>query len=254
MKVLITRPRTQADEFAEKLRSAGFEPILFPVIEIQSIENNTELENAIRNIEKYAWIVFTSTNAVDVVFSLTPTPLPLGEGQGVRVAAIGPKTADALREHNIEPDFIPNEYIGEAIMSGLGDVKDRWILLPRAEIAREELPEAISKAGGIAHEIIVYKTIPAETDRVGLNALKSGVDIITFTSESTVENFIVTCTLNELDPLNLPNNPLIACIGPITEQAAREAGFQNIIVAKEYTTDGLIEEIVNRYTSRQANR
>lgn len=238
-RILITRPRAQADEFADKLQAAGYEPIYFPVIEIQPIENNIALEKAIRNIEKYAWVVFTSVNTVDVVLkSSVPSA-----SSGVKIAAIGPKTAEALRKHNIEPDFIPDEYIGEAIMSGLGDVKNKWILLPRAEIARAELPETISKAGGITHEIIVYRTLPANVDVDGLNALKIGVGIITFTSVSTVENFVAVCKQNGLDPLNLPNSPLFACIGPITEQAAREAGFQNLIVAKEYTTNGLLEAI-----------
>ena len=250
MKVLITRPLAQADDFAEKLRSAGFEPVYFPVIEICPIENNTALATAFENIQKYDWVVFTSVNAVETVLNLSaPSVFYV-----VKVAAIGPKTADALRKHGLEPDFIPDEYIGDAIMSGLGDVKGKWVLLPRAEIARQELPVAISKAGGIAHEIIVYRTLPAEVDTNGLTALKLGVDIITLTSTSTVENFVAICKQNGLDPLNLPNNPLFACIGPVTAQAAREAGIQNLIVANEYTTDGLIEEIVNRYTSKQVSR
>src|SRR5581483_4058778 len=118
MKVLLTRPRAQADDFADKLRAAGFEPILFPVIEIRPVEDNTALKRAIEHLEKYAWVVFTSVNAVDVVFS-HPHPLPLSlwersaEG-GVRVAAIGPKTAVTLRQHGIEPDFVPEEYVAEA--------------------------------------------------------------------------------------------------------------------------------------------
>jgi len=238
-RILITRPRAQANDFAEKLRSAGFEPIHFPVIEIHPIENNTALEKAIANIHKYDWVVFTSTNAVDVVLKNSVDSVFFV----TKIAAIGPKTAEVLRKHNIEPDFIPEEYIGEAIMLGLGDVKGKWILLPRAEIARQELPEAISKAGGIPHEIVVYKTLPAEVDTNGLNTLKSGVDAVTFTSVSAVENFVALTRQHGLDPLNLPNSPLFACIGPITEQAAREAGFQNIVTAKKYTTDGLIEVI-----------
>jgi len=105
--------------------------------------------------------------------------------------------------------------------------------------------EAIAQAGGIAHEITVYKTLPAQPDLDGLAALKSGVDIITFTSASSVENFVAILRQNKLGPLNLPNNPLIACIGPITEQAARDEGFQNIVTAKEYTTDGLIKVITH---------
>lgn len=241
MKVLITRPHAQADDFAEKLRSAGFEPIFFPVIEIQPIENDAELDNAIKNLAKYDWVVFTSVNAVETVLKISvPSVFSV-----VKIAAIGPKTADALRKHNIEPDFIPNEYVAEAILPGLGDLKNKWILLPRAEIARRELPEAIVKAGGIAHEIVVYQTLPVAVDMNGLTALKSGVDVVTFTSASTVENFVAIMRQNKLNPVDLPNNPLFACIGPITEQAAREEGITNLIVAKEYTTEGLIQIISN---------
>jgi uroporphyrinogen-III synthase len=242
MKVLITRPRTQADEFAGKLRSAGFEPIFFPVIEIQPIGNNVALERALEKLNCYEWVVFTSVNAVDVVFD-EYSVFFLKEIAGVRFAAIGPKTAEALRKYSIEPDFVPEEYVAEAILPGLGDLQGKWVLLPRAEIARQVLPEAIANAGGIAHEIIVYQTLPAQVDEDGLSALKSGVDIITFTSASTVENFFTIVKQNGLDPLNLPNNPLFACIGPITEQAAKEEGLVKLVVAKEYTTEGLIEAI-----------
>lgn len=244
MKVLITRPRTQADKFAEKLRSAGFKPIFFPVIEIKSIENNVALERALEKLNSYEWVVFTSVNAVDVVFD-EYSVFFLKNNAGVKFAAIGPKTAEALRKYSIEPDFVPEEYVAEAILPGLGDLQGKWVLLPRAEIARQVLPEAIANAGGVAHEIIVYQTLPAQVDEDGLSALKSSVDVITFTSASTVENFVAVTRQHNLDPLNLPNNPLIACIGPITEQAAKEAGFQNLVVAKEYTTDGLIEAITN---------
>jgi uroporphyrinogen-III synthase len=242
MKVLITRPRAQADDFAEKLRSAGFEPIFFPIIEIQPIENNTALATALEKLNCYEWVVFTSVNAVDIVFDEYSVFL-LKENTGVKFAAIGPKTAEALRKYSIEPDFVPEEYVAEAILPGLGDLQGKWVLLPRAEIARQMLPEAIANAGGIAHEIIVYQTLPAQVDEDGLSALKSSVDVITFTSASTVENFVAVTRQHNLDPLNLPNNPLVACIGPISEQAAREAGIQNIVVAKEYTTDGLLEVI-----------
>jgi uroporphyrinogen-III synthase len=244
MKVLITRPRAQADDFADKLQSAGFKPIFFPVIEIQRIGNNVALERALEKLNCYEWVVFTSVNAVDIVFD-EYSVFFLKENAGVKFAAIGPKTAEALRKYSIEPDFVPEEYVAEAILPGLGDLQGKWVLLPRAEIARQALPEAIANAGGIAHEIIVYQTLPAQVDEDGLSALKSGVDVITFTSASTVENFVAVTRQHNLDPLNLPNNPLVACIGPITEHAAKEAGFQNLVVAKEYTTDGLIEAITN---------
>lgn len=234
-RVLITRPRAQANGFADKLSLAGFEPIFFPVIEIRPIENNIALERALSKLECYDWLVFTSANAVDVVFSqLQNSSLP-------RVATIGPKTAEALKARGITPDFVPDEYVAESILPGLGDLRGKWVLLPRAEIARKALPEAICEAGGIAHEIAVYKTLPAQPDTEGLAALKSGVDVVTLTSPSTVQNFVAVVKQNGLDPKSLPGNPLFACIGPITEQAAREQELVNLVVANEYTTEGLIE-------------
>ena len=236
-RILITRPRAQADGFAEKLRVAGFEPIFFPVIEIQPIENNVALERALSKIECYDWLVFTSVNAVEVVFRQWKN------GSLPQVAAIGPKTAEALRARGVTPDFVPEEYVAESILPGLGDLRGRWVLLPRAEIARKALPEAICEAGGIPHEIAVYKTLPVQPDQEGIAALKKGVEFVTLTSPSTVENFIAIAQQNGLNPLSLPGNPRFACIGPITEQAAREEGLVNMMTAREYTTEGLIEAI-----------
>lgn len=238
-RILVTRPRAQADEFAKKLRSSGYEPVYFPVIEIKPVEDNLALERALSKLGCYEWIVFTSVNAVEVVFGRY-SRLIFAEGAGTRFAAIGPKTADSLKSHGIDPAFVPEEYIAEAILPGLGDLIGKWVLLPRAEIARKALPEAIFNAGGIPHEITVYKTLPSQPDPEGLTALRSGVDAITLTSPSTVQNFIAIAEENGLDPRNLPNHPLFACIGPITWQAAKEAGLPNLIVAKEYTTDGLM--------------
>jgi len=238
-KILITRPRAQADEFADKLHTAGFEPIYFPVIEIKPVENNVALERAFAKLGCYEWIVFTSVNAVEVVFG-NYSRLIFADGIGTRFAAIGPKTASSLKARGIDPDFIPEEYVAEAILPGLGDLIGKWVLLPRAEIARKALPEAIFNAGGIPHEITVYKTLPSKPDPEGLEALRSGVDVVTLTSPSTVQNFIAIAKQNGFDPLHLPGNPVYACIGPVTEQAAKEAGLPNLLVAKEYTTDGLM--------------
>lgn len=254
-RVLITRPRLQADGFAEKLRFAGFEPIFFPVIEIQPIENNVALQRAFEKLECYDWLVFTSVNAVDVVFDFVTSSeatkqspvekkiLPPGN-TSPKIAAIGPKTSEALQARGITPDFVPEEYVAESILPGLGDLHGKWVLLPRAEIARQTLPEAICEAGGIAHEIAVYKTLPVQPDASGLSALRSGVDVITLTSPSTVQNFIALARQDGLDPLHLPGNPLFACIGPITEKAANDEGLPNRVVAREYTTEGLIEALL----------
>jgi uroporphyrinogen III methyltransferase/synthase len=248
MKVLITRPRNQADSFASALADAGFEPVFFSVIEIRPFEENVALDRAIEKLGCYDWVVFTSVNGVDAFFERLESPSPFqGEGTGVRVktAAIGPKTAQSLESHGVRPEFVPDEYVAEAILPGLGDLRGRWVLLPRAEIARKALPEAIVEAGGVAHEIAVYQTVPAEIDRDGLAALKSGVDAVTFTSPSTVENFVEIVRRAGLDPLHLPGNPRIACIGPITQNAAEEAGFVEVVVANEYTSEGIVKLLRN---------
>ncbi|HKY56012.1 MAG TPA: uroporphyrinogen-III synthase [Anaerolineales bacterium] len=253
----MTRPRAQAEDFAEKLRTVGFEPIFFPVIEIHPIKDNVALSKALEQLSCYEWVVFTSVNAVDVVFDVIATNgkqfpfeakglLPVGRsGTSPKIAAIGPKTAQALQARGVTADFVPEEYVAEAILPGLGELRGKWVLLPRAEIARKALAEAITIAGGIAHEIAVYKTLPAKPDLEGLNALKSGVDVVTLTSPSTVQNFVAIVKQCGLDPMHLPNDPVFACIGPITEQAAKEAGLRHLVVAKEYTTEGLIKVISN---------
>lgn len=243
-RIVVTRPRAQADGFAEKLQSAGFEPIFFPVIEIQPIKNNIALDRALEKLNCYEWIVFTSVNGVDVVFNKLSSAI-MGKGEGTRVAAIGPKTAEALQARGITPDFVPEEYVAESILPGLGDLVGKWVLLPRAEIARKALPEAILNAGGVAHEIAVYKTLPAQPDSNGLIALKNGVDWITFTSPSTVQNFAEIVRKQKMDPLQLEGDPRIACIGPITEHAAQEEGFQVDLVAEKYTTEGLVDALLN---------
>ncbi len=241
MKVLITRPRLQADSLATALIEAGFKPVFFPVIEIRPLEDLTALDRAIAQLDCYDWLVFTSVNAVEIFLSRSTTLFGKETGAvRTRVAAIGPKTAGALQRRGIPPDFVPKEYIAEAILPGLGDLHGRRVLLPRAEIARKALPEAIMAAGGEAHEIAIYHTLPAQPDAQGLTALRAGVDWVTFTSPSTVGNFCAITRSHGLDPIALPARPRVACIGPITAATAREEGIPVNIVAEEYTTEGLV--------------
>lgn len=239
-RVLITRPRNQAGSFAQALESAGFQAIFFPVIEICPVPDMSELDQALNHLSRYDWVIFTSVNGVEVVWGRFTALGLKGVPGETRVAAIGPKTAQAIRQRGIEPAFIPEEYIAEAILPGLGELAGRWVLLPRAEIARKALPEGICREGGVAHEIAVYQTLPAQPDPIGLAALQAGVDVVTFTSPSTVHNFITLAERAGIDPLDLPGHPQVACIGPITAQASRRAGLEVSIVAESYTTEGLV--------------
>ncbi|MGE5251091.1 MAG: uroporphyrinogen-III synthase, partial [Bacteroidota bacterium] len=139
-RIIVTRPRLQADSLAGGLQAAGFEPVFFPVIEIRPVQDYSRLELALQNLHAYAWLVFTSVNGVNAVLDRFPLPTHPNGTSSPRYAAIGPKTAAALRERGLNPAFVPEEYVAEAILPGLGDLCGKWVLLPRAEIARKALP------------------------------------------------------------------------------------------------------------------
>ncbi len=241
--VLITRPAHQAAPLAALLEARGFRPVRFPTIAIRPIAPNPDLDAVLRRLNAYAWVVLTSVNGVRIVWKRAEALRLANALQKVRVAAIGPKTAQALRERGITPAFVPQEYVAEAILPGLGDVSDQSVLLLRALQARPTLAEMIAAAGGEAHEVPVYDTLPAQPSPEGLEALRRGVDYLTFTSPSTVHNFVALTRQAGLNPFALPESPQIVCIGPITAQAAREAGFRELAVANPYTIEGLVEAI-----------
>lgn len=244
-RTLITRPRAQAGQFAAALRSAGAEPIIFPVIEIAPTADTIALDRALKKMDCYSWLVLTSINGVKAVWERFGDLSLSGPAENVRVAAIGPETAAALQERGVYADFVPSEYVAEAILPGLGDLRGRWVLLPRAELARPVLPIAIQAADGIAHEIVAYRTLPAQPDPIGLKSISAGVDIVTFTSSSTVRNFIDLASRAGFDPHNLPGDPIIACIGPVTANTAQEQGLPVNVVASEYTIAGLLKALLD---------
>jgi uroporphyrinogen-III synthase len=242
-RIVITRPRKQAQPFAEKLRLLGAEPIVFPTIAVSPVNDTSSLDQALYDLASYDWMVLSSVNAVESVWArleaLQIQELP----QTLKIAAVGPKTATSLSKRGVQPNFVPEEYKAEAMLSGLGNPEGRWVLLPTADLARDVLPDEISKTGGVAHVVTAYHTIPTQPDQDGLLALKAGVNVITFTSPSTVTNFITLLEGAGLDPRNLPGNPIFACIGPITAGAAHEQGLHVDIQPEEYTQEGLISVI-----------
>ncbi len=243
-KVLVTRPRGQADAFAAALQAAGAVPLLFPVIAIAPLKDTQELDQALRTLSEYDWLVLTSANGVHAVWQRLQELGLSGLPESLPVAAIGPQTAAALRLRGVEPAFVPGEYIAEAILPGLGALHGRRILLLRAEIARPALADAIRRAGGEAHEIPVYRTLPELPDAQSLQALFDGVHVVTFTSSSTVSNFATIVRQAGLDPAHLPGRPVMACIGPITAQTACDEGMPVDVMAEEYTTAGLLRALL----------
>ncbi len=235
-RVLITRPREDAAKFAALLRAAGFQPVRFPTIDIRPVEENLAWQRALDKWHCYDWVVFTSAHAVAALPADGPPP-----ADGPRLAAIGAKTAAALRSRGLELDLVPKTHTAEALVAALGDLRGRWVLFPAADIARETLPQTVVQAGGVLHQVTVYRTLPAAPDPEGLAALQHGIDWLTFTSPSTVRNFVALVEDAGLPPLALPGAPRVACIGPVTAQVARDLGFRVDAVAEPHTVEGLVE-------------
>ncbi len=245
-RILITRPRAQAGTIIRRLASLGAAAVVFPTIEITEPEDMAQLDQAINSLATYAWVIFTSTNGVVYFWRrLKARGKDRRAFKGVRVAAIGPATAAALRRRRVQADFIPGEFVAEAIPPGLGDVRGRRILLPRADIARPALFHELEKAGALPQEIAVYQTIPAQPSQEELAELERGIDVATFTSSSTVHNFFHI--LGER-AAGLLKGAVIVCIGPITAETAHSLGLAVDVVAKKYTAGGLVDALVEYYT------
>lgn len=250
LRIVITRPEKQAQSFREMLTQLEAEPILIPAIKINFPDDNFRLDKALKKLDCYEWLILTSVNGVKAVWrrleSLSISRMP----KQLQVAAIGPKTAEELIKRGVQPDFVPEEYIAEAILPGLGDINGSWVLLPRAKQARPALANLIQGAGGFAHEITAYDTVPGHLTEQAVGDLRAGVDVLTFTSSSTVNNFISLVEEAGLDPGNLTGDPLVACIGPITAGTAQEKGFQVDVIAEDYTIEGLTSILIAHYTQR----
>jgi uroporphyrinogen III methyltransferase / synthase len=241
-RVLITRPREQAGEFAAALIAAGAAPVFLPVIEIVPVNDFSTFDHALQSLDQYDWLVLTSIHAVDAFFQRFAVLEIKSIPAQLRVAAVGARTANALSVHGIRVDHVPQEYSAEGVLFGLKEnIHNKRFLLPQSNLANRTLADGIRLAGGVVDEVIAYQNVTASLDVHGLEELRAGVDVVTFASPSAVRNFIQLLRENGLDPFNLAGAPLFACIGPVTRKTAEDAGFRNLAEAKEYTTDGLVK-------------
>ncbi len=234
-RVLITRAREQADVLARRVRDLGMVPVLYPTIRIAPPEDVDALDAALARLVKgaYDWLVLTSVNGVRFVWERLQALGAGGIPEDVRVAVIGPATAQALRDHGIRPALVPDEFVAEGLAAALGDVRGQRFLLARADRARPALREMLTAQGARVDEVVAYRTLIAPPDHP-----PPEVDIVTFTSPSTVQGFIAAW-----GDRPWPERTRVVCIGPITARAAREAGLPVHAVAQEYTIEGLAREI-----------
>ncbi|MEW9122172.1 MAG: uroporphyrinogen-III C-methyltransferase [Thermotaleaceae bacterium] len=250
-KVLVTRTRQQASTLSKRIEDLGGEAIEFPTIQIEKPENFDEIDKAIGEIEKYQWLIFTSVNGVQAFFErMKRLNFDIRLLYKAKLCAIGPATAKALEDMGFTIEYIPEEYKAEGIIEGLAEkIKEgEHVLLPRADIAREVLISELEKLGARVDNIHVYRTVIPEQNRELLKDLliKNAIDVITFTSSSTVRNFIHILGDENRELLNTIK---IAVIGPITEETTKALGIHIDIRAKEYTIDGLVSAIQEYYQS-----
>ena len=249
-KIVVTRARAQASDMIARLTDLGAQCLEYPVIKTVAPDDFSRLDAAIDHLDGYDWIIFTSVNGVLFFFNRL-----LARGKDARAlgnlktACIGPVTAEKLKSYGVTTDILPENFRAESIIEAFAgeSVTGKRMLLPRAAEARPVLPEELSKMGAEIDEIAVYHTVN-DTDNItslirGLET--NSVDLITFTSSSTVTNFKALLPPDRFDALT--KNVTIASIGPITSETASKKGFTVHIEAAAYTIPGLCEAIVSYF-------
>jgi uroporphyrinogen-III synthase len=257
VRVLVGRARHQASALSSGLRDLGAEVLEIPFIEIRKPRSYKALDEALKNLTEYDWLILTSVNGVDALWErlrkhhLGGKPL-----RHLKIAAIGPATRQAIEQHGVKVNVVPKEYVAESVVASLRrKVKGKRVLLARAKVARDVIPRELRKLGARVDVVEAYETVIPATSRQRLRAaLRSRhgrPDWITFTSSSTVRNFVELlggkCGRGRPRHMgNEDNRVRLASIGPVTSSTLRKLGLPVDIEAAEYTIPGLIKAISSR--------
>jgi uroporphyrinogen III methyltransferase/synthase len=248
-RIAVTRAREQAGELVRELEALGAEVVSAPTIRIEPLADLAPLRAALTRLHEYRWLVFTSQNAVQIVFDrLAEWGVSPDDFGGRRIAAIGPATADSLVARGVRVDVMPAGYVAESLVEALAsecDLRGARVLLPRAESAREALPEGLRARGAVVDVIPIYRTLPALGDGAALadEILAGRIDVVTFTASSTVRHFVESVGREAAASGRFGG----AAIGPITAATAKEYGIPVVIEALEYTTNGLVDALVRYF-------
>ncbi|MFP5320368.1 MAG: uroporphyrinogen-III C-methyltransferase [Acidimicrobiia bacterium] len=232
--VVVTRARAQASELLDRLRELGDDTVEVPAIRIDDpSDGGAALRGAAARLGTYDWVVLTSPNGARRLLAELRDARAFGTAA---VAAIGPGTADALREGNVEPDLVPERFVAEGLLDAFPDppAAGGRVLIARAAEARDVLPETLRDRGWEVEVVEAYRTVQGRPTDDELAAV-AAADVVTFTSSSTVRNFLAVCD-------TVP--PVVACIGPITAETAREHGLTVDVEADVHTIDGLVDALV----------
>ncbi|KJR97727.1 MAG: HemD protein [Desulfobulbaceae bacterium BRH_c16a] len=253
-KIIVTRTREQASELVAGLEEYGANCFEYSTINIKPVDSYEILDGELERLNEYHWILFTSLNGVKYFFErLYSKGMDARDLKGPALAAVGKSTADLLLKYGVNADLIPSTFTGEGLAESLLDqgVEGRNILIPRALHAREILPETLRGAGAQVTVAPVYQNCPAEGDKELLRTEleKGGVAMITFTSSSTVRNFLAMIDVESKEDLKkLLAEVKIAAIGPITEKTVTDSGLKVDIMPEKHTIPEMISAIVNYYS------
>ena len=249
-RILVTRPKDQSMELVERLEALGAEAVEAPMIRILPPEDFAPLDEACARAGDFDWIVFSSVNAVDAFMErLLAGPKDLRALGGVRLCGVGPATAEQLEDYGLKVDLTPPEYRADAVLRVLsesGELRGLKILLPHADIGREVIAEELRKQGAEVTEVVAYRTVAVEADREGepdiyRMLLERSIDVVTFTSASAVRNFVRL--LGAEPAADLLGTTVVACIGPVTAEAASQLNIQTTIQPSNYTIPALVDAI-----------
>lgn len=253
-RILVGRARHQAGSLSASLRSLGASVIEIPFIEIRKPHSYLPLDNALRNIRSYDWLILTSANGVEAMWErVRKLRITRRTLKHLQIAAIGPATKKAIVKHGLKVKMVPEEYVAESVVKGLRDkVKGKRVILIRARVARDVIPEDLRAAGAEVDVVEAYETVVPEKSRVRLRLLMKSAarrpHLVTFTSSSTVKNFAELLGMFNAGSLS---GVQFASIGPVTSATLRELRMPVAIEAREFTMGGLIRAIVlARYAER----
>ncbi len=259
-RIVVTRTREQASELVAQLNENGASCLEYSTIHIEGVEDYQILDNSLNNITTYDWILFTSLNAVTYFFKrLFDLGLDSRNLGGPKIGVVGKTTAEELLKYGLKADLIPKEFTGEGLAQSLleQDIKDCKILLPRATKAREILPDTLNKNGAEVTIAPVYQNLPPKGRKHELrDQLENGeIDLLTFTSSSTVTNFLSMVDAQSQQELHqLLNKVAIAAIGPVTAKTVIESGLQVDIQPERYTIVDMVASIVSYYEKLQKGK
>ncbi len=252
VRVLVGRPRHQAGALSAELRELGASVIEIPFIEIRKPRSFRALDSALKSLASYHWLILTSVNGVEAMWErMSKLRIAQGSLDHLRIAAIGPATKKAIEQRGAKVDVVPKEYVAESVVRSLRKkVKGKRVLLVRAKVARDVIPRELRKAGADVEVVEAYETVVPQSSRTRLRAaLKNSrrrPHVVTFTSSSTVKNFVELLGRTSRRQLHRIR---AASIGPVTSATLRELGLKVDIAAKEFTIPGLVAAIAKSFAA-----